>query len=137
MRRDVVDGPVRTDADLYALWKELMGPGGFAQHTLWLLFLRSDGYPAKVIVPIEDIPAEPDPAVIRSLQQILSELDADVGSVPMLLSRPGRAGMTAADRRWAAALHADAPPEFCRWPVHLATYNRIQVFAPDDLIAAS
>lgn len=136
MRREIVEQQVRTDADLFRLWQELMGPWGFGTRTLWLLFLSADGYPAKVIVPIEDVPVEPDVAVIRNLQMIVAELDL-VGSVPLLLSRPGRAAMTAADRRWAAALRADTPAEMRRWPMHLATYNRIQVFAPDDLIAAS
>lgn len=119
------------------LWQELMGPEGFGQRSLWLMFLDPDGYAAKVLVPIDDIPLEPDPAIIGNLQEIVAQLDANIASVPMLLSRPGRSAMTAADRRWARALREDAPPEFLRWPVHLATYNRIQVFAPDDLIAAS
>jgi hypothetical protein len=137
VRQELIERPVRTDADLFRLWQELMGPGGFAQRSLWLLFLQPDGYPAKVIVPIDDIAEEPDPVIIRNLALIASEPDVEIGSVPMLISRPGRAGMTAADRRWAAALRADAPPEFLRWPMHLATRDRIQVFAPDDLIAAS
>jgi hypothetical protein len=135
----IFDGPVRTDTDLYRLWQELMGPGGFGKRSLWLMFLGPDGRPTKVLVPIEDIPAEPDPLLVRHLHKILVDLsaDIDIGSVPALLSRPGPARMTAADRRWAAAWRTDARPEITRWPMHLATYERIQVFAPDDLIAAS
>lgn len=34
------------------------------------------------------------------------------------------------------ALRAALPAAALRWPLHLATYERVQVFAPDDLIAA-
>jgi hypothetical protein len=136
-RREVLDAPVRSEADLCRLWQTLMGPGGFGQRTLWLLFLAPDGYPCKVIVPIEDLPAEPDAQFVGNLHSIVTSMGPDVGTVPLLLSRPGRANMTASDRRWASALRTDAPPEVLRWPVHLATCDRIQVFAPDDLIAAS
>lgn len=137
MQPDLLDRPIRTDADLFRRWQALMGPGGFGKRTLWLMFLEPDGSPTKVLVPIEDIPTEPDRKVVQSLHTIVAELsqDIDIGSVPALLSRPGRAAMTASDRRWAAAWRADAPPAIVRWPMHLATCDRIQVFAPDDLIA--
>ena len=139
MRDDLLAGPIRTETDLYLLWQELMGPGGFGKRSLWLMFLEPDGRPTKVLVPIEDIPVEPDLPLVRQLHKIMLDLatDIDIGSVPALLSRPGPARMNASDRRWAAAWRADAPAVIGRWPMHLATSDRIQVFAPDDLIAAS
>src|SRR3954447_9069183 len=56
-----------------------------------------------------------------------------IGGPPSVASGP--AGMTDADRRWARALLAGFRG-LTRWPVHLATRDRVQVFAPDDLIAA-
>jgi hypothetical protein len=43
--------------------------------------------------------------------------------------------MTDADRVWAVEIRERLARHLGPWPVHLATRNRIQVFAPDDLIA--
>lgn len=131
------EGPIRTPAQLSALWGELMGGGGFGTRTLWLLFLDEDHRPLKVIVPIEDIPLEPDAATLDAIGRILDDVLVDTGpaSVPMLLSRPGPLSMTDADRAWAVEIRERLGRHLGAWPVHLATRNRIQVFAPDDLIA--
>jgi hypothetical protein len=133
----VDDIHVRTERDLFAVWQQLMGPWGFASRTVWVLFLDPDGGCPGVIMPIEDLPPEPDVPLLHSLTSVIDAVDRpDGASVPMLLSRPGRLGMTAADRRWATALREHVPA--CRrWPLHLATEDHLQVFAPDDLLAAS
>ena len=125
------DAIVRTPADLFALWQSLMGEGGFGRRTLWLVFLYDDGQVSSVIMPIEDIPARPDP-VVANLGLILADLGREgIDSAAMLLSRPGPRAMTDDDRDWARALTPLTP-----WPVHLATADEVQVFAPDDLVAA-
>ena len=123
---------VRTDTDLYDLWHGLMGSGGFGRRSLWLLFFDHAGHPEPVIVPIDDIPLRPDARLVRALGEIVSGLTGDggVASVAMLLSRPGPRQMTADDRVWARALAPVTPG----WPVHLATTDRLQPFAPDDLM---
>jgi hypothetical protein len=123
---------VRTDTELYQLWHQLMGSGGFARRSLWLLFLDHEGHPEPVIVPIDDIPLRPDERLVRAVGEIVAGLTADggVASVAMLLSRPGRPQMAAEDRVWARALAPITPA----WPVHLATTDRLQPFAPDDLL---
>jgi hypothetical protein len=123
---------VRTSTDLYELWQQLMGPGGFAHRSVWLLFLDGDGHPEPVIVPIDDLPARPDRRLVQALSQIVAGLtdSGDVASVAMLLSRPGPRHMTGDDRVWARALAPVTPA----WPVHLATADRLQIFAPDDLL---
>jgi len=133
------EGPLRNAADLYALWQQLMGRGGFAERTLWLLYLDAEHRPLKVIVPVDDIPVEPDPDMFCNLDLWLDHTREEYGAatVPMLLSRPGPHAMTDADRRWAALIRRRLARHLGGWPVHLATCNRIQVFAPDDLIAAS
>ena len=125
------DAIVRTSADLFSLWQSLMGEGGFGRRTLWLVFMYDDGQVSPVIVPIQDIPARPD-ALVANLGAVIAGLrDDGVNSVAMLLSRPGPRAMTDADRAWARTLTPLTP-----WPVHLATADDLQVFAPDDLIAA-
>lgn len=115
-----------------------MGPGGFATSSLWMVFLDDDSRLTPVIVPIEDIPAEPDEQFVGNLAYIIGDLlsDSAAASVALLLSRPGSRAMTEADRRWARALR-EALDELPMWPVHLATRDNVQVFAPDDLVAAS
>lgn len=128
---------VHTDDDLFMLWRDLMGAGGFARRSLWMIFFYRDGELAPAITPIDDIPGEPDPAVIGSLARVVEGVVADLpGSVAFLLSRPGPEAMSEEDRRWARALRDTVDPALSPWPVHLATHDRVQVFAPDDLIAA-
>lgn len=123
---------MRTDAELFALWRRLMGPGGFDTRTLWLLFLDAAGRPEQVIVPIEDLPPRADARLVHALAQIFADLvdSGDVDSIALLVSRAGARQMSAEDRAWARAVRPLSP----KWPVHLATAGRIQTFAPDDLI---
>lgn len=131
------DTPIRSAADLLATWRRLMGDGGFGRSTLWLIFLDDDHHLQQVIMPIDGLPVLPDDRFIDNLTLVLDQLrDAgEFASAAMLLSRPGDGQMTDADRRWARALRGKLGA-LSPWPVHLATRGRIQVFAPDDLIAA-
>jgi hypothetical protein len=128
---------VNDEADLFALWQRLMAGGGFARRSLWLIFLDHNSRILPVILPIDDIPAEPDAAFVANIAHIIGELvsNGEASTAALLLSRPGPTQMTAADRRWAHALIAALGPEFDRWPIHLASRDAIQVFAPDDLCA--
>jgi len=119
---------VRTPGDLETLWRLVMGPTGPGLRSLWMVLLDDDGWVRPVIVPIDDMPVEPDPAMTAGLARILAEVK-DLGDPALLLSRPGHSGMTDADRRWGRAL---AP--LTRWPVHLYTPSGVRVFAPDDLV---
>lgn len=134
--RHISEVRIRTAADVLGVWQELMGPGGFGGRTLWLLFLDRDGVPAQVLMPIEELEPEPDDRFVDALAKSVSHLRADglVHTVVLLLSRPGPGQMTDQDRRWACAL--GARPALAGWPIHLATADRVQVFAGDDLITA-
>lgn len=129
---------VRTATELTELWQDLMGPGGFARRSLWMIFLAVDGELAPVVVPIDDIPIEPDELLLRNLAEIVGALltDNSLDSAALLFSRPGPSSMLENDRDWARALLSAFGSRLCVWPVHLATTNRIQVFAPDDLVVA-
>jgi hypothetical protein len=128
---------VHTDDDLFRLWQDMMGPGGFGHRSLWLIFIYADGQLSPVVAPIDDIPAAPDPVALGVLAHVIADILTDEpGTVAFLLSRPGTGQMLAGDRRWARAIREAVDPTVAPWPVHLATYERLQVFAPDDLIAA-
>jgi len=130
---------VRTPAELFTVWEGLMGPAGFGMFSLWLIFFDSDGRLQPVISPIDDIPPVPDRGLLRGVAGVVEDLIATgtVASVAMLLSRPGPPDMTPADREWARALRRELGADLCRWPIHLATHGRVQIFAPDDLIGAA
>jgi hypothetical protein len=58
--------------------------------------------------------------------------------VVFLLTRPGRAEITAGERRWAQALADVVRRAGLRpWPVHRANDHELVVIAPDDLAASA
>jgi hypothetical protein len=130
--------PIRTTTELLAAWRDLMGPGGFGTASIWMIFLDGDDRLLPCIQAIDDRPVEPEEHVVRNLADVLADVlaEGEASSVALLLSRPGAPGMTESDRRWARALHDALQGPLARWPLHLATRNRVQVVAPDDLIAA-
>lgn len=127
---------VRTDADLFAMWHHMMGPGGFATASLWLVLLDAEGRAQAEIIKIEDVPPAPGRHDGRGLARVVADLidTGETASVAVLLSRPGEPAMCEDDRRWARSLR-EALAGHARWPMHLATCDGIQVFAPDDLVA--
>ena len=141
LRRPEDVPPVRTQAALYELWRSLMGPLGFGQRLLWLQLLDAEGRCTPLLPTIEDLPLLPDEEcfdqVVGFVQQLL-DLEVPGGSVAFLLSRPGRAGISASDRRWAAGLTAAARRLGVRcWPVHLANDEELRVVTDDDLAATA
>ena len=139
MKRLIPGTVVRSHAELAGVWETMMGRDGFGFASVWLMFLDAENRVLPVVVPIDGIPAEPDPAFVRGLARIVAGLieSGDTASVAVLLSRPGPVAMTDADRRWARALRSALGDEVAIWPVHLATRGQVRVFAPDDLVAAS
>lgn len=128
---------IGSDAALLAHWQSLMGEGGFGCRTLWLIFLDAEDHTLPVIMPIEDLPPRPEEVRTENLMRLVVGLREDEPGlgVAMLLSRPGTDTKTPGDRAWAACLVRLAREHGVRmWPVHLATSDRVQVMAPDDLL---
>ncbi|MBB2891776.1 hypothetical protein [Flexivirga oryzae] len=130
--------PIRTERDLFERWRMFMGDGGFGRRSLWLIFLDDRGQQSEFLMPIDDIPMLPDARDVRAIGDLIGRLREETGvaQVPMLISRPGREQMTEGDRRWAVALTAAVRDQHPRWPIHLATRGRVQVFTPDDLLGS-
>jgi hypothetical protein len=118
-----------------------MGPLGFGQRLLWLQLLDAEGRCTPLLPTIEDLPLHPDDECFDRLLAFtrhLVDLEVPGGSAAFLLSRPGRAGISASDRRWASGLTTAARRLGVRvWPVHLANDEELRVFTDDDLAASA
>ncbi|TWP36842.1 hypothetical protein [Leekyejoonella antrihumi] len=127
---------ITNDTELREHWVGLMGEEDFEKRSLWLIFVEHDQRVAPVVVPIDDIPMDPDDDTLAEVSTFIVRARDELGvaSIPMLLSRPGTARMTDTDRRWARALASAFEDQQPQWPIHLATRQRVQVFAPDDLL---
>lgn len=98
---DPFDGP----HELRRRWQALMGPLGFGEHRLWFTFVERD---TQLITAINTLPlpSTPNARLIDALMKRLGDtLENTIEvSVAVLLSRPGRDGVTAHDRDWAGML---------------------------------
>ena len=127
---------IRSDNDLERLWRGLLAAAESAERTLWLVFLGVDQVVLADLVPIDGLPAAPDPDQVAGLRQVVAPVIEEglAGSVAMLLSRSDPAPMSETDRVWARALRDTLGPELTRWPLFLAAAGEVRIFAPDDLI---
>ncbi|WP_448609498.1 hypothetical protein [Geodermatophilus sp. URMC 60] len=120
--------PVRSAAELTQRWADLLDPPVFATRSLWLMWLTADGRSLPVVVPIEDLPAAPDPLTLRGLVDVHETLTEglDVPHLAMVLCRPGHAVITADDDEWAEGLWLllDDVVEG-GWSLHLAAGGRV------------
>ena len=132
--------PMRTQAELHHHWRGLMGPLGFTFRRLWLLFLEPDDRPIPHITEIDEVPEEPRVPEVDSLMAICAhaqQIDAlgRASRVAVLLSRPGRGGLSASDRRWGRALVESAARYGVRLaPLHVANDEVVLPLAGDDLV---
>jgi hypothetical protein len=128
--------PVRTDLDVYHVWRLLMGPLGFGARRLWFVLTDGEGWLNPMVQQIDEVPARPSASECDDLMMMLDHVRDFFagGAVALLYTRPGVRPMDDADRTWArrltaAARAADVP----LWPVHFANDEELLVFAPDDL----
>jgi hypothetical protein len=99
--------PVITDADVLTRVDVIIEPEARKPLTLWVFFLNPDGTQPMVIMPIDDIPEQPDVGDGEFVFQMLSHLygpDSPGGSLILTISRDGPIAMTDGDRCWLRAL---------------------------------
>lgn len=99
---------VRSQADLEALWRDLMGPFGFGGHSVWMLVIEDDDRPLPQITEITEATRPPEDAHIDALASVLTKLNTGRERFAFLRSRPGRSGLTADDLVWARSLYEAA-----------------------------
>jgi hypothetical protein len=105
------DDPLRTDKEILDRIGQLIQPEARQWRSLVLFFLDGDARALPVVVPIDDVPEDPDPAVIKNLCWILSQvLDEQVpgASVVIMLTRPGAAEPDSTDLLWGDRLASAA-----------------------------
>jgi hypothetical protein len=96
--------PLTTDALIEARVAALVGKAIRSQ--LWFLFLDGEQRQLPLLVPVGGLPAWPDssmPALADRLGEKMDEVAA--ASVVVVVERYADRALTAADRRWARAVH--------------------------------
>lgn len=124
--------PLLTDADVHERVRALVGPA-ITDRQLWIMFVDGDNRQAPVIMPISDIPREPEPRMLRNLGEVLAGVcpelatDAGAGSVILTVERRGLDGVLPTDRAWADALGAAcAEAEVALRGVYLSTERGVR-----------
>jgi hypothetical protein len=95
--------PLRTDTEILDRVGQLIVPESREWRSLVLFFLDRQARTLPVVVPVDDVPEDPEPAVIENLCWILSQVLDDQepdGSVVMMLTRPGPPEPEPADMLW-------------------------------------
>jgi hypothetical protein len=121
--------PITSAGDLDTRWTLLLGPPVFRIRTLWLTWFGSDGRMLPVVVPVDEIPLVPEPALLAGLRQlhdstVEEHLDGE-GHLAMALCRPGAARITDDDDEWADALRSELDGIDGSWSLHVAAAGSV------------
>ncbi len=127
----LADVPIRSADDLTRRWTALLNPPVFGARSLWLCWLTSDGRMLPVVVPVDDLPLVPEPAMVMGLRQvhdsIVEEQLGGDGHLALALCRPGEPRITEDDDEWAEALRSalDDGQIDGTWSLHLAAGGEV------------
>ncbi len=105
--------PVNNDVELTERWRALLQlDGPPSRRTLFLTWLRRDGTMVPLVMPVEDMPLEPDREALRNIVTLHTTVaeteDVDPGELhlALLLERHGPAGLSPDDHAWCSAVEA-------------------------------
>jgi hypothetical protein len=105
--------PVSSDAELTERWRALLQlDGPPLRRSLFLAWLRTDGTMVPLLIPVEDLPLEPDRAALAYLVELHATVAESDDVEPaelhlaMLLERRGPAGLSPDDHAWCSAIEA-------------------------------
>lgn len=105
--------PLLTDDDVHERVESLVGPA-LVDRRLWLFLVDGDRRQTPVLMPIEDTPPRPDPAMVDGLVRVLGQVadalatPAGPGSAVFVLERTGPATGEVAWREALATVCEDA-----------------------------
>ncbi|AFA76124.1 hypothetical protein GPOL_174p01050 (plasmid) [Gordonia polyisoprenivorans VH2] len=102
---EVAQLPFYDAAELRERWRALMGPLGFDEPTLWLVFVERGTQMIPVINQLP-LPHTPNRHLLDTMMEHLGQVIAASSglSLAALLARPGADGVTARDRGWASMI---------------------------------
>ena len=103
--------PLNTDTDVLDRVDQLISHDARRDRSLWLMFLAADGVQLPVVVPIDDVPAHPEPGAARQICDVIARVLDDAvpgGSVVITLARDHGLGVTDSAQQWCTALQAAA-----------------------------
>lgn len=137
---ELLQRPIRTQADLHELWRTLVRPLGWHRRELWFFVIDGDDQPVRQIHQVVDLPADLDEQMTTNLAHVLAGV-MDLfpgGRVALLWCRPGSGQVTEADRRNTARAYAALGRAGVLTDVmHLATDDDIVPLPLDELGARS
>ncbi|MGY1753832.1 hypothetical protein [Blastococcus sp. SYSU D01042] len=105
--------PVTSDAELTERWRALLQlDGPPSRRTLFLAWLRRDGSMVPLLMPVDDVPLEPDREALGNLVAVhaavadTEDVDPSGLHLALLVERRGPAGLSADDHAWVSAVEA-------------------------------
>jgi hypothetical protein len=127
------DSPILSNGAARALWTELLPYLEPRPRSLYMIFLDDAGRPLKQLIPIDDLPNEPDPEFVEALARVVDGVTADGPATWVLLAlvRAGEDTVIQRDRAWAELLHGHLRRWMNRRPVVLATAKGVRAIWPD------
>ena len=98
---------IRTQADLDAAWRHLIGAFAFDGRSVWMMTIEADQRPIPHVTEFSELDELPGATFLRQLTGLLRRVFDEVppDRLAFLVSRPGVDGVRPADRAWALALH--------------------------------
>ena len=138
---DLASIPVRTPAELTRRWADLLEPPVFGCRSLWLAWIGANGVMPPILVPVDEVPTDPDPRLLANLLEVHHEVAELVGGgahLALALTRPGSARPTADDERWADLLRATMTGRIAEtWSLHLAAGGEVNPLVDPPWASAS
>jgi hypothetical protein len=123
------EDPVRSPAELTALWAGMLDPLAFRRRDLWLAWLTATGSVLPTVLPVEDVSLVPDRRLLGGLvdlhAMIAGEFLGDGGHIALCLCRPGGPAIREDDEVWAAMLAHLLGELEETWSLHLAAGGRV------------
>jgi len=121
----LADVPVTTQRELRRRWAAVLEPPVFAARSMWIMWLRADGSTLPTLVPIDELPREPDARTTTGLVDlagtVADEHTDGIGHVAFALCRSGQPTCSGNDQAWADGLQrAAGEAGLSSWSLHLA-----------------
>jgi hypothetical protein len=122
--------PVRTPTELTARWSDLLAPSVFAGRSLWLAWMQPDGVMLPLLIPVDDLPRLPEPALVDGLRTMHDAVVATSGAdrlhLALALARPGGPPVTRPDVAWSEALRTGVGDRIeGSWSLHLGAAGTV------------